>query len=149
MLPLPDMTGECGRASTIVIGFHISLVGVSPRLKVDTVIKTTTFHIFSQRQSDPKRIKTPRIDIMKLTHSKQDSLAKLLLEANASNSLDNSLGTVGTASKPVSRTPLRWAIEKGHWRITWDICRSAKLGHGESWRYTRHILGIHEDTTRL
>lgn len=63
------------------------------------------------------------IDIMKLTHPKQDSLAKLLLEANASNSLDNSLCTVGTASKPVSRTPLRWAIEKGHWRITWDICK--------------------------
>eukprot|EP00435_Cladocopium_sp_Y103_P020336 s1149_g4.t5 len=63
------------------------------------------------------------IDIIKLTLPKQDSLAKLLLEANASNSLDNFLGTVGTASKPVSRTPLRWAIEKGHWRITWDICK--------------------------
>ena len=39
-----DMTG-CGRASTIVIGCQISLVGVSRQ----TVIKRTTF------QSDPKR----------------------------------------------------------------------------------------------
>ena len=56
---------------------------------------------------------------MKLTHPKQDSLAKLLLEANASNIPDN--------HKPLGRTPLRWAIEKGHWRITWDICPLAEL----------------------
>ena len=55
ILPLPDMTGECGRASTIVTGFHISLVGVSPRLKVDTVIKKTTFHSAKATQTASKR----------------------------------------------------------------------------------------------